>query len=195
VSAPDDRPRRVHDVTSVDRDPEDILIVGSPPPGFQDNSVAIRVTDPELAESMAALAGMRVTLEDDAPPVVRPRPTRQRATGVGRHRSEADIQKACVVLFKHLGGYMIVTTGSRYLPTGTPDSLGCMRGRFVVIEYKRPGQKPTEAQLGQLRRWQLAGALAAWVCSEQQLEHVLTHLDDPNWVNDFSRPGDGRPDR
>jgi hypothetical protein len=155
------------------------------------------VEDPSLPEDVAIIGrpAFTVSAEDEAPAVVRPRATRQRGSGVGRHRSEADIQKSCVVRFKHLGGYMIVTTGSRYLPTGTPDSLGCMRGRMVVIEYKRPGEKPTEAQLGQLRRWQLAGALAAWVCSEEQLEHVLTHLDDPSWVNDFSRPGDGRPER
>lgn len=107
-----------------------------------------------------------------------------------RRRSEADIQKGCVQLLNGRG-YAIVTTGSRYLPTGTPDVLACVRGRMVAVEIKRPGERPEPAQVAQLRRWQNAGALAGWACSEEQLEQLLRHVEEPLWRNDFQLPGDG----
>lgn len=152
------------------------------------------VSDASLPDDVALVMprGVVVGVEDETPAVVRPRATRQRGAGTARHRSEADIQAAYVARLKHLDGYVIVTTGSRYLPTGTPDTLGCYRGRMVVVEIKRPGERPTGAQLGQLRRWQLAGALVAWIDNERQLDDVLSHVNDLEWVNDLSRPGDGR---
>jgi hypothetical protein len=84
----------------------------------------------------------------------------------------------------------VTTTGSRYLPTGTPDILGCVDGRFLAIEVKRPGAAgPTAAQLGQLTRWQRAGALAGWVTSEDDLVQLLDRADRPGWCNDFTSPG------
>jgi hypothetical protein len=49
-------------------------------------------------------------------------------------------------------------------PAGTPDVIGWLRdGRFLGIEVKRPGEKPTEIQEECRRRIIAAGGVAAIV--------------------------------
>jgi len=43
---------------------------------------------------------------------------------------------------------------------GTPDILCVINGRFVAIEVKRPGGKPSKLQLAQLKRIEAAGGIA-----------------------------------
>jgi hypothetical protein len=90
------------------------------------------------------------------------------------------------------GGYAICKHQTGTGERGTPDVLACMGGRMVVVEVKRSGNIPEPKQLGELRRWQLAGALACWVDDAAQLDDVFEHLDELNWRNDFAHPGDGR---
>lgn len=73
--------------------------------------------------------------------------------------------------------------GSRYQDAGEPDIDGCLRGRAIKIEVKMPGNRPTGVQMGALRRWAKAGALAGWVTSKAQLEELLSHADDRAWQN------------
>lgn len=123
-------------------------------------------------------------------PLIAPRVRKPR---VGRHRSEAEIQREMLAFLNAAQrGCAVTTTGGRYLPTGTPDILASVNGRFVAVEVKRPGQRPTPSQLGQLRHWQAAGAVVGWACDLRQLEELLTHLDDPDWRNELTGPGDGR---
>ncbi len=51
---------------------------------------------------------------------------------------------------------------------GEPDRIGCLAGRFVAIEFKRPGEKQTPLQAAKMDEWRRAGA----VCM------VATSLDD-----------------
>lgn len=127
---------------------------------------------------------------EDESPVRRTRPRNRHVTNPDprRHRSEAAIQSSLIERLRSRG-HGIVTTGSRFLLTGTPDIIACVDGRTVVIEVKRPGEKPVPAQLGQLARWQRAGALAGWATSEEDLDALLVHLHDRDWLNDFASPG------
>lgn len=43
---------------------------------------------------------------------------------------------------------------------GTPDILGCYRGRMFAIEVKRPGGRPSAIQLKRIAEWQAAGCSA-----------------------------------
>lgn len=106
--------------------------------------------------------------------------------------SETSVRDGVVALYELRGGFGLVKHMTGFGVRGTPDVMGCIQGRCVVVECKRVGYVPTAAQLGQLRRWQRAGALACWVQSVEHFEQVLTHLNDPEWVNDFAHPGDGR---
>ena len=57
--------------------------------------------------------------------------------------------------------------GQTGIPTGFPDLLGCIppHGVMLSIEVKRPGQKPTRAQLDFMARRQVEGSIAFWADS------------------------------
>jgi hypothetical protein len=66
----------------------------------------------------------------------------------------------------------------------------------VKIELKMPGAEPTPVQMGKLRRWASAGALAGWVTSIAELDDLLAHVDDVGWVNpQLERSGAGAPEK
>lgn len=100
--------------------------------------------------------------------------------------------KTGVLALLNLGGYAITKHQTTYGKRGTPDVLACRKGRFVAIEVKRSGKTPDPDQLGEMRRWQEAGALVGWVQSVGHLQQLLSHLDDLAWRNDFKHAGDGR---
>lgn len=64
------------------------------------------------------------------------------------------------------------THGGRYA-TGWPDVVGAHRGRFLALEVKRPGGKPTPLQVRELQRWERAGAIAAVVTSVDEVRALL----------------------
>jgi hypothetical protein len=130
-------------------------------------------------------AGLNVGAVEDEPVRL---PARRRAP---RLVSEASIRAAIVQLL-NLYGYAIVKHQTAHGQIGTPDVLGCVRGRMVAIEVKRPGRRPTDAQFGAMRRWQAAGALVGWACSVEDARQLLDHVNDRGWRNSWSGPGDGR---
>lgn len=67
----------------------------------------------------------------------------------------------------------IKTHGGMYGRSGEPDITGCLDGRRIEIEVKRPGNKPTELQHEALAKWQAAGAIAGWVTSVEEVEQLL----------------------
>jgi hypothetical protein len=70
----------------------------------------------------------------------------------------------CVVR-KRWGGGMGVA--------GDPDITGCIRGRHLELEVKRPGGKPTPLQEKRLREWRDAGALVGVVASVEAVQELL----------------------
>ena len=149
---------------------------------------------PEIEVDVSAggdflLGAVRGAVQDEVYVVATRR--RHGAAWAARERAEADIQKGCLQLLHRLG-YALTTTGSRYVPTGTPDILGCVQGRMVAFEVKKVGKKPTPTQFGQLRAWAKAGALVGWVCDEQHVTDLLDHVGDLAWANPLTAPGDGR---
>lgn len=55
--------------------------------------------------------------------------------------------------------YATKTHGNSYT-YGQPDILGCLKGRALAFEAKRPGNKATKLQLKVLDKWKNAGALS-----------------------------------
>ena len=60
--------------------------------------------------------------------------------------------------------------GDRYAVAGDPDVYGCIAGRHLCLEVKRPARKghpneglPTPIQWARLTAWQRAGSLVAVV--------------------------------
>ena len=61
----------------------------------------------------------------------------------------------------------------------TLDILCCINGRFVGIEVKVPGKKPTTRQEHNIKAINAAGGMAFWTDS---LEHCKTMLQSLGWV-------------
>lgn len=60
---------------------------------------------------------------------------------------EKDIQKKILNFINAQPGcYAIKITAGMYQKSGISDILACVKGRFVAIEVKRPGEKPTPLQ-------------------------------------------------
>lgn len=73
-------------------------------------------------------------------------------------------------------------TGWYYMPVqsgmgvaGIPDFIICFRGRFIAVETKAPGKKPTRFQDHQLNAIGLAGGIAFVVDGEEAVK-VLGRL-------------------
>jgi Holliday junction resolvase len=58
---------------------------------------------------------------------------------------------------------------------GVPDILAVIGGRFVAIEVKRPGGKPSKLQLAQLNRIQASGGVAMIA---ESVDDVIAHLSN-----------------
>jgi hypothetical protein len=74
---------------------------------------------------------------------------------------------------KETGGWFIKVHGGAFQAAGVPDIIGCLSGRFVAFEVKRPSGKPTKLQLYVIGRIQAAGGLAAVVYSVADVETAL----------------------
>lgn len=82
---------------------------------------------------------------------------------------EKNIQKEILsYLNAQPGCYAVKITAGLYQKAGISDILACVKGRYVAIEVKRPGEKPTPLQ---------EAFLAKVVCTGGRA-FVATSLDD-----------------
>lgn len=90
---------------------------------------------------------------------------------------EAAVKLKIHAALKAQGAYAVNYIGGLHANNGTPDILVCLNGRFIGIEAKAGGNKPTELQLHNLKRIEEAGGLAL-VINETNLEllDVLRHI-------------------
>ena len=66
---------------------------------------------------------------------------------------------------------------------GVPDFLVCYNSRFIGIEVKRPGKKPTHEQRGELAWIHSAGGNVAVVTSRGEVESLFALLDAAKELN------------
>lgn len=99
-------------------------------------------------------------------------------------RSETELSRAVIARIKdEYHGHARKVHGSAMGVAGEPDIDGCITGRAIKVELKQPGNSPTPSQMGALRRWAKAGALAGWVTNLAELDALLEHVGEPEWVN------------
>ncbi len=73
-----------------------------------------------------------------------------------------------------LGAYYLKVHGSMYQPSGTPDILACVAGKFIGIEVKRPnGGIVSELQKSKLRKIENSGGVAIVARSVEDVSTVL----------------------
>jgi len=147
--------------------------------------VSMDTDDPKYPAAKARIERLTNAIPPKRDRVVRP------VDGKPAMPLERDIQKACLQLLRvhpkvaycwraNSGTFTEQNAdgSQRYISAnsapGCPDILGYLKGgRFLAIEVKRPGGKPSRLQEQFLDRARAAGALAAVVDDPQQLVDLL----------------------
>ena len=91
----------------------------------------------------------------------------------GEKKIENQIKK----LLRDRGAYFIKVHGNAYMKSGIPDILACYRGRFLGIEVKDIGKKPSEQQVIHIDNINIAGGYAFYTDSVGEVERVLDEID------------------
>ena len=87
-----------------------------------------------------------------------------------------DIQTA----IRAKGAWCVKIHGSEYMPAGTPDILGCYKGRFFAFETKLP-EKRSNVSVVQWRTIQkiiAAGGIAHVVCTVSEATKILSSFSE-----------------
>lgn len=92
--------------------------------------------------------------------------------------SEATLQRKIRALLESRGARVYKQHGDIYSPPGIPDLLICYRGRFVAIEVKMPGKKPTEMQTRVMEEICAAGGIAFVADKLSQIEEFILAFED-----------------
>jgi hypothetical protein len=71
---------------------------------------------------------------------------------------------------------------------GTPDFLMCMRGKFIAIEFKRPGEKPSEEQIKAIEAIERNGGIVRIVTSERDFVEFMQEVESIASNNEPQNP-------
>ena len=67
---------------------------------------------------------------------------------MGYHsRNETKIQRQIQDYLRKIGAYEFKVHGEIFMRAGIPDIIACFNGKFIGIEVKDEGNKPSELQL------------------------------------------------
>ncbi len=89
--------------------------------------------------------------------------------------SERAIVRAILAYLNGLPGCLARKRwGGRMGVAGEPDIDGCICGRSLQLEVKRPGEAPTILQRKRLDEWRAAGAIVGVVHSVVEVEELLS---------------------
>ena len=90
---------------------------------------------------------------------------------------EQNIQTSIMNYISSIGGLPIKFNNiGIYAKAGVSDILACIKGRFVAIEVKRPGNKPSAVQLQFITAVNSIGGLAFWADNLQDVKDKLKEL-------------------
>lgn len=89
---------------------------------------------------------------------------------------EAKVKKKVRSLLEAHGAYYAMPMTGGYGSSGVPDFLVCHHGRFIGIECKANGGKPTALQLANMERIELAGGTAV-VINEDNMNDLVKLLE------------------
>ena len=87
-------------------------------------------------------------------------------------KPEAKVVRDVMREFRTHGGKIIKTTPPG-VEVGTPDLLGCLKGRMWCIECKAEEEEPSPLQKKRLEEWAAAGAVTMLVWDVGQLRGLL----------------------
>lgn len=81
---------------------------------------------------------------------------------------ERKVKRKVVEILKSMGAYYTMPVATGFGNVGVPDILVCYKGRFIGIECKANGGKPTKLQLANLQAIRDAGG-QAFIIDEHNL--------------------------
>lgn len=90
---------------------------------------------------------------------------------------EAKVKAAVKQMLNDRGAYYAMPVASGYGNAGIPDILACYKGRFLGIECKAKGNKPTTLQLFNLKQIREAGGIDL-IIDEHNLDTLKQALDN-----------------
>ena len=90
---------------------------------------------------------------------------------------EQDIQTSIINYISSIGGLAIKQNQiGIYATAGVPDIIACLKGKFIGIEVKRPGEKPTKIQESYIKTINDIGGLAFWADNLDDVKEKLKEL-------------------
>lgn len=95
---------------------------------------------------------------------------------------KAIVKKIRKALQRSVGGFWFKVHGGPFQMAGLPDLLGCVQGRFIGIEVKRPSRMTNVSPLQQrvIQEINLNGGLAIVSCDpDTAVEEVTRFLSTP----------------
>lgn len=90
---------------------------------------------------------------------------------------EQDIQISIMNYISSIGGLPVKFNNiGIYAKAGVPDILACIKGRFVAIEVKKPGNRPSSLQENFINAVNQIGGFAFWADNLQDVKDKLKEL-------------------
>ena len=84
---------------------------------------------------------------------------------------EKRVKTKVEAVLKNEGAYYFFPATHGYGRSGVPDIIACVNGRFLAIECKAGGNKPTALQVREIENIRLAGGVAV-VANEENWDEV-----------------------
>lgn len=93
---------------------------------------------------------------------------------------ESKVKARVKKILSDLNAYYVMPVTSGYGNSGAPDFLVCFRSKFVGIECKAGGNKPTALQYDNLKRIQDNGGISLIANEDNvdQLHSILRSIED-----------------
>ena len=84
---------------------------------------------------------------------------------------EKRVKTQVEAVLKNEGAYYFFPATHGYGRSGVPDIIACVNGRFLAIECKAGGNKPTALQVREIENIRIAGGVAV-VANEENWDEV-----------------------
>ena len=90
---------------------------------------------------------------------------------------EQDIQTKIIEYISSIGGIAIKQNEfGIYAKAGVSDIIACVKGKFIAIEVKKPGNKPTPLQTNFINAINEIGGIAFWADNLIDVKNKLKEL-------------------
>ena len=90
---------------------------------------------------------------------------------------EKKVKRKVMAQLKEMKAYTVTPMTGGFGNSGVPDVLCCYKGRFVGIECKANGGKPTALQVHNLNSIEITGGIALLI-NESNVDHLTDMIEE-----------------